>query len=169
MHIIERQAGEVARLQGLIRGAQDAEQRDRYRVVVLAIEQQETKDIQKTLARSRGFVQRWAYAYREGGIDALREKPRGGRKAKLPAEQEEAFKARLDGGPRPEDGVCTLRGKDAQRILQQEFGVALSLGNAYRMLHRLGYSCLKPRPRHEKHNHEAQQEFRERAPLLSAR
>jgi hypothetical protein len=37
------------------------------------------------LQRSRGFVQRWAYAYREGGIEALKEKPR----ARTPAAAEQ--------------------------------------------------------------------------------
>jgi len=168
MKIIERQDGDVARLQDLIRKERDAEQRDRYRAVTLAIEGASTKNIQKQLQRSRGFVQRWAYAYREGGIEALREQPRGGSKPKLPRECEEAFKARLEAGPRPDDGVCTLRGKEAQRILKEEFGVAMNLGTAYRTLHRLGYSCLKPRPRHEKQNPQAQQAFRILAPFLSA-
>ena len=169
MHIIERQDGDVVRLQSLACREKNAEQRDRFRVVMLAIDQRETGDIQQRLHRSRGFVQRWCYAYRDGGIEALKDKPRGGSKPKLPREHEEAFKARIEAGPRPEDGVCTLRGKDAQRILKNEFGVTMDLGSAYRTLHRLGYSCLKPRPRHEKQSPQAQQEFRERAPLLSAR
>ena len=168
MHIIERQDGDVARLQSLARREKNAEQRDRYRVTMLAIDGCETGDIQDRLHRSRGFVQRWSYAYRDGGVEALRDKPRGGSKPKLPRELEAAFKARIEAGPRPEDGVCTLRGKDAQRILKNEFGVAMDLGNAYRTLHRLGYSCLKPRPRHEKNNPQAMAQFRGAAPLLSA-
>lgn len=169
MRIIERRNGDVARLQSLARREKNAEQRDRFRVVMLAIDQRETGDIQERLHRSRGFVQRWCYAYRDGGIEALKDKPRGGSKPKLPREHEEAFKARIEAGPRPEDGVCTLRGKDAQRILKEEFGVAMDLGNAYRTLHRLGYSCLKPRPRHEKNDPAVMAKFRKAAPLLSAR
>jgi transposase len=168
MHIIERQVDEIVTLRQLARKEKHAAQRDRYRVAVLALEGRETGDIQERLHRSRGFVQRWAYAYRDGGIHALRAKPHPGRMPRLPRESQDAFKARMDAGPTPEDGVCALRGKDAQRILESEFGVPLSLNGAYDLLHRLGYSCLKPRPRHEKHNPQAQQEFRERAPLLSS-
>lgn len=169
MNIVERQDSDARQLQALARKSRNAEQRDRYRVALLAVNGLETGDIQERLNRSRGFVQRWAYAYRDGGIVALRDKPRGGRRSKLPSDKVEAFKARMEAGPTPQDGVCTLRGKDAQRILDAEFGVTLSLNGAYGMLHRLGYSCLKPRPRHEKQNPQAQQEFRQRAPLLSAR
>lgn len=169
MNINELQDGDLTRLRTLARQERRAAQRDRYRVAALALEGRETGDIQERLHRSRGFVQRWAYAYRDGGLQALRAKPHPGRMPKLPREQEESFKARLDGGPKPEDGVCTLRGKDAQRILKNEFGVPMSLNGAYDLLHRLGYSCLKPRPRHEKNDPEAMNKFRRSAPLLSRR
>ena len=65
--------------------------------------------------------------------------------------------------------VIRLRGKDVQRILREEKGVTLSLNAAYATLHRLGYSCLAPRPRHEKQDLAAQEKFKtESAPLLSA-
>lgn len=168
MLVQERQSGDQEKLKSLARGETKAQQRDRYRAVLLAIQQRETRDIEVALDRSRAFVQRWAYAYRDGGIEALKDLRRGGSKPKLPAERVAQFKARLDAGPRPEDGVCTLRGKDAVRILDQEFGVKLSLNGAYSLLHRLGYSCLMPRPRHEKQDVQAQEEFKRRAPFLSS-
>jgi len=44
----------------------------------LAIQKLETSGFQTSLARSRAFVQRWAYAYCDAGIEALKDKPRGG-------------------------------------------------------------------------------------------
>jgi transposase len=115
-------------------------------------------------------VQDWVYAYRDGGgIDDLLPGKSPGRPTKLPREREAEFKARLDAGPRPGDGVCTLRGKDVVSILEREFGVKYSLDGAYDLLGRLGYSCLTPRPRHEKNDPAAVAGFKEQAPLLSAR
>ena len=71
------------------------------------------------------------------------------------------MKQRLDAPPRPEDGVCTLRGLDVRRILEQEFGVLMSLQAVYDLLHRLGYSSLMPRPQHEDANPEVQEFFKE--------
>ncbi len=51
---------------------------------------------------------------------------------------------------RPEDGVCRLRREDVRRIIAEELDVTYSLQAVYNKLHRLGYSCLAPRPRHEK-------------------
>jgi transposase len=167
--VIERNAGDLVQLQDLIDRERDALRRDRFRAVRLALQGKETLDIADRLDRSRRSVQDWVYAYRDDGIDAIQPKPRPGRKPKLPRERETELKARLDAGPLPEDGVCTLRGKDVVRILDQEFGVKYSLDGVYDLLERLNYSCLAPRPRHEKGDPAAQQAFKEQAPLLSRR
>jgi transposase len=136
-------------------------------VALHAIGGEETEGIQGALLRSRGFVQRWAYAYRDHGVGGLKDKPRGGRKPRLSPESEAALRARIQAGPRPEDGVCTLRGKDIRRILEDEHGQKYSLNGVYDILHRLGYSCLAPRPRHEKQDPAAQETFKtESAPLF---
>jgi len=69
---------------------------------------------------------------------------------RLPRDREDQLRARLNAGAQPNDGVCTLRGKDVVRILEKEFGLKYRLGGAYDLLGRLGYSCLTPRPLHEK-------------------
>jgi transposase len=120
------------------------------------------------LNRSRGFVQRWAYAYRDGGIEALKDKPRGGSVGKISGQNAVRLMARIDAGPTAADKVCTLRGKDVQRIARDELGTDVSLTSVYRLLHKMGYSCLAPRPRHEKQDPAAQEKFKiDSAPLLS--
>lgn len=147
----------------------DAVQRDKYRAVIQAMGGRRAPDIAHALGRSRRAVQGWVYAYRDGGIDALVPGRRGtGQPPKLARHLEARFLARLDAGPTDADGgVCTLRGLDAVRILATEFGADYTLDGAYDLLHRLGYSCLTPRPRHEKNDPVAAQAFKERAPLLS--
>jgi putative transposase len=169
MLVMERDADDLQRLEELMDQERDALRRDRYRAVRLALQGEKTVDIGDRLDRSRRSVQDWVYAYRDGGIDAIQPRPRPGRKPKLPRERESELKARLDAGPRPEDGVCTLRGKDVVRILEAEFGVKYSLDGVYDLLERLNYSCLAPRPRHEKNDPVAQQQFKEQAPFLSRR
>lgn len=114
-------------------------------------------------------MQDWVYAYRDGGIAAIQPVKAKGADPKIPRHLEDAVRARLDSAVRPEDGVCTLRGKDIVRILEQEFGVKHTLGSIYGVLERLGYTCLKPRPRHEKNDPAALTLFKEQAPLLSRR
>lgn len=170
MHVTWRSPADEGELARRVAAERDAKQRDRYRAVVLAVGGHDAPTIARMLGRSRKFVQRWAYAYRDGGIDAMGEKPRPGRPTKLPREREEAFRQRMLAGPTEVDGgVCTLRGKDAVRVLETEFGVAYSLDGAYDLLHRLGFSCLKPRPRHRKNDPQAMAAWERDAPLLSRR
>ena len=82
------------------------------------------------LGRSKDFVQRWCYLYRDHGIDAIVPRKQTGRPPTLRTDQHEAFKQRMHAGPVDGDGVCTLRGKDAMHILEQEFGVRYSLNGA---------------------------------------
>lgn len=167
MDIVERTPGDLDELKQRAKKEPKALLRDRYRAVVLAIEGREAAAIAEQLGRARRSVQDWCYAYRDGGIDALLPRKRKGRDPFLLRDQEEALRARLDAGATEADGVCTLRGRDVQRILEAEFGRVYSLNGAYDLLHRLGYSCLSPRPRHEKQDPKKQEEFKEVAPLLS--
>lgn len=167
MHVKEHTTGDLARLHLFAKRERDSARRDRLRAVLLALGGHEAEEIAGMLGRSRRQVQVWVYAHRDGGIERIHPPRRTGRKRWLGPDEERAFAARFAAGPRPEDGVCTPRGKDTVRILEQEFGKRYSLQGAYDLLHRLGLSCLRPRPRHENQDLKRQGEFRERAPLLS--
>jgi transposase len=148
--------------------AANAKQRDRYRAVAMALEGLSTEQIMYTLGRSKNFVQRWTYFYRDGGIEAIGPTQQSGRPTKLSSDNSEQFKQRILSGPTAADeGLCTLRGKDAMRILQKEFGARYSLSSVYAVMHRLGLACLKPRPRHRHNDPAAMQQWLENAPLLS--
>jgi transposase len=167
MDVREREAGDLAELKRRARRERDALRRDRLRAVALAIEGVDAPGIATMLGRARRSVQEWVYAYRDGGIVAVQPPKRPGRRPRLPREREAELRARLEAGPGEQDGVCVLRGKDVQRILDREFGVRLSLNAAYATLHRLGYSCLAPRPRHEKQDRAKQEAFKRATPLFS--
>lgn len=108
----------------------------------------------------RRTIQRWVAQYNKAGIKGLIDKPRAGRPAILPVDKQPEFCARVDAGPGPSDSKPTLYGRDIQHILEREFGVLYTLDGVYKLLHRLGYSCLKPRPRHEKSDPVVQEDFK---------
>ncbi len=76
-------------------------------------------------------VQEWVARYNGEGLSGLETKAGRGRKPPLTPEEAEQLRRRLDAGPLPDDGVCTLRGKDVQRILQHQFGQLRSLNAVY--------------------------------------
>ena len=167
MNVKEREVGDIGRLEDLIAAESLAKQRDRYRIALLAIRGETKKTIASLLGFPLSVVEQWAYRYRDGGIEALRPKKQPGRAPKLARERQQEFKERFEAGPRDGDGVCTLRGKDAVRILNEEYKVQYSLNGAYELLHRLNLTPLMPRPRHEKNDVKAMEEFKKAAPLLS--
>jgi len=168
MLVSERTLGDRDELRRRIASEKNAKQRDRLRAVALALAGQEAPRIARMLGRSRRFVQEWVYVYRDAGLEAVKPTPQTGQPAKLPSADEGSFKTRMLAGPVPADeGLCTLRGKDARRILEQEFGVKYTLSGAYKVLHRLGFSYLSPRPRHRKNDPQVMAQWLEGAPLLS--
>jgi transposase len=132
----------------------------RIQVVALAKQGLTCPTIVEMTGYCRRTIQRWIARYNQYGIKALSDGPRSGRPLKLPVEQYEQFCARVDAGPNPSERTARLYGRDIQHILKEEFGVVYSLDGIYKLLHRLGYSCLRPRPRHEKADPAAQEAFK---------
>jgi transposase len=114
MNVTERRSGDLAILRRLVRKERDAEQRNRYRVTLLAIEDREINHIADSTGCSRRFVQRWDYAYRDEGLEAIAPKPRPGRARFLSDEQREAVAERVRAGATAGDAKTVLRGKDPQ-------------------------------------------------------
>jgi transposase len=161
MDVAPHQFSDLDELRRRIRREANAKQRDRYRVVLLALEGKTEPEIRERTDRSRGFVQRWVYVYRDRGLDAIGPIKQSGRPTKLPRQQEQAFLDRIRHAGR------ILRGHDIVEILKQEFGVCYTLQGAYDLLHRLGYEPLKPRPVNPKKDPQAEAAWKQAAPLLS--
>ena len=149
--------------------------RDRRRAVLLAAEgvggaEQTREEIAAALGRSRQFVDEWVGRYRELGLPGLDARKAKGNPPALTAAEQLAFRARMLAGPTDADqGRCALRGRDALRIVAAEFGKPLKLSAVYALMHRVGLSCLRPRPRHRKNDPAAMAAWLDRAPFLSTR
>jgi transposase len=132
----------------------------RLLAVASAMQNSTATHIAGEFAVSRRAVQDWVRWYNHGGIESLRDEGGRGPRPPLSLSEQQRFKARLDAGPILEDGVCTLRGVDIQRILKEEFGKVRCLSSVYELLHRLGYNDLVPRPQHIQADPAAQEAFK---------
>jgi transposase len=87
--------------------------------------------------------------YNAEGLDGLHDRPRSGRPEALTPGQQAALKAWVLRGPNPErDGVSAWRLVDACAHAEKAYGVRYSGWGMSRLLHRLGLSRQKTRPRH---------------------
>jgi transposase len=141
----------------------------RLTAVRLALLGHTAPDVAERVLLSERQVRTWVGRYNGGGPDALADRPGRGRKKALTDGQEQQLKERLRAGPTAADGVCTLRGGDVRRILEEEFGVVRCLQAVYDLLHRLGFEPLRPRPKHPKADPAAQDRFKKASPPASPR
>jgi transposase len=149
----------LEKLQALEKKETDAHLAKRIRIIILSIQGFTALDVERALGVPYRTVQVWVELYNKKGSKIFQERRGGDRRETLTEEQRVELQKRIDEGPKVEDRICTLRGVDVQNILAQEFGVLRRLSSEYVLLHKLGYSCLRPRPRHRKADPEAQAKF----------
>ena len=131
----------------------------RLQAVILAQAGHTAPEIAKILSVTYRTVQYWIQRYNRHGLDGLRDLRRGGNQRKLSDQQEQQVKRYLDyQADDPTGGV--RRGQDLRQWIHQQFGVLYSLPGIYDLLHRLGYRCLMPRPRHRKADPQQQRAFK---------
>ena len=152
-------------LRRLARAESDPKMVIRLHAIALAKSGRTAPQVAEEAGYSRRCVQLWVRWYNDGGIELLRNDGGQGRKPTLSESERQEFKRRLDAGPVPEidGGVCTLRGMDVQRILQEEFGKVRCLSAVYNLLHAIGYNDLLPRPQHKDADPAAQEAFKKSA------
>src|SRR3982751_3747234 len=140
MHIEDHDP--LDRLREAARGYRNTRTWPRVQAIILAKQGDSAAKIARALGVSRRAVQAWGAAYNRGGLGALPDRPHPGRTPILPRHEEARFLQRIDAPPRPEDGVCELRGADIRRILEQEFAARYTLDGVHKLLHRLRDSDL---------------------------
>ena len=156
-------------LQKLYRTENNAKLARRIHGVYLARKGVTCPQIMEITGAARRTIQQWIHKYNAGGIEALKDSPRPGQPTKLPREKERAFCRRIEAGPTDKDGISVFNGAVIRQILEREFGASYSLWGTYQLLYRLGYSCLCPRPQHEKADPRLQEEFKKTSSRPSIR
>ena len=168
MKVDWKDASDEQRLAGLVDTTPAAKQRDRYRVVLIAGRglgdrtELDREEIAQAVGRSRQFVDQWVGRYRRGGVEALVPKRQPGAAKRLTDEQEAQLCAMLDAGPPPQDGIAAYNGPILRQRIEERFGTVYSLAGVYKLLHRLGYNDLMPRPRHPGTDPSALEAFKKR-------
>jgi transposase len=160
MHLVRHNS--AVELRRLIRSETHAKVVRRLQAVLGVLEGQSLSTLAVQVQLSERSIYVWVGRYNAQGVRGLRDLPGRGRRKALKPEQEDQLKARLRTGATAADGVCTLRGEDVRHILAEEFGVVRGLQATYDLLHSLGFSVLRPRPRHPKADPVAQGAFKKK-------
>lgn len=101
----------------------------------------------------------WAAKFRQYGIDGLKEKSGRGRKGIFSKEEKDAIGKAIESMRQASSGG-RIRGADIREHVQQTYGVELSNGSLYKLLHDIGLSWITGRSIHPKGDLEKQESFK---------
>ena len=132
----------------------------RYHALVLMREFQDCKMVAELVKKSQRTLQLWVNAFNESGLEAIMPNSPPGRPSSLKDEQKEELKADVLTHPR-ELGYefSNWEGKSVAYHIKQRFCVELSVRQAQRLLHELGFSLQRSRYKFPKADPEKQKEF----------
>ena len=168
MIVVWKESSHPQQLKQVVAATDNAKQRDRYRVVLLAGEgsafhrQLTREQIAERVGRSRQLVDQWVGRYRRGGLSGLIPHRPKGRPPKLTAAQQQELCRMLDSGPSADEGIAAYNGPILRQMIEERFQKVYKLDAVYKLLHRLGYNDLMPRPKHPDTDPAALEAFKKR-------
>jgi len=121
-----------------------------------------------TVADVLGFapetIWRWATAYGEGGVEALRRKAKRPRPSKLSPGQKEAVASWLGSGKTPGGKAIHWTLGRLKAAINAAFGVSMDPSAIWKWLRKEGWKPKVPRPKHHSADQAAQAEFKKKRP-----
>lgn len=117
---------------------------------------------------SQAAVSKWISKYERGRtLDTL---PRSGRPTKLTSLRLKKLRKKLLGEVKKANKrYCSLNTKQLGSIIKKEVGTQYSMRHIERIMHKLGFSLIKPRPKHIKQDPKKVAEFKEEFKKNSSR
>ena len=136
--------------------------RHRLRAIALVIENEMSR---AAIADDAGVDAQtlcdWVKRYNARGLDGLRDDARPGRPPLLDRQRTETVASWLEDGPDPDAGEPSRwTAADVRERILTSFGVRYTVEGVRRLIHRLGFRHVSPRPVHPKAKPQAQEEFR---------
>jgi len=144
----------------LYRKEKDAKLKERYHAIYLMHEFQNAGKVAELIGKTKVTVLKWVKAFNKAGCEGLRWESPKGRRSQLSQEQMDLLKQDILRNPR-ELGYefSNWEGKSVAFHIQQKFGVQLGVRAAQKLLHKLGLSLQRPRPKLAQADPVAQEAF----------
>lgn len=101
----------------------------------------------------------WVKNFRKFGIEGLKQQKGSGAKRLISKEAEEMVSKAVDEMQKNRYGG-RVRGRDIWELVNKNYGISLSNGSLYRLLHRAGLSWITGRSQHPKADIERQEDFK---------
>jgi transposase len=134
--------------------------KERYQALFLMHEFMNCTLVAELIKKSRRTIQTWVNMFNERGLEAIVPNIPPGRPSSLSEEQKETLKMDVLTHPR-ELGYefSNWEGKSVVHHIKQKFYVELSVRQAQRLLHELGFTLQRPKYKFPKADPKKQKEF----------
>jgi len=134
--------------------------KERFHALFLMHEFVNCTIVAELIKKSRRTIQTWVTMFNEGGLEAIVPNTPPGRPSTLTEEQKETLKTDVLTPPRALGfEFSNWEGKSVAQHIKQKFVVDLSVRQAQRLLHELGFTLQRPRYKFPKADPEKQKEF----------
>lgn len=127
---------------------------------ILAVSDQPVDQVAKILRVSRRSIFRWVHRLKEGGAEALRDRPKGHRRSKLNDEQKAAVEHWVVTGQTAQGEPILWTVEKLRLAIAQEFHILPGKTPLWRFLKKMNLAPRRPRPRHAKADPAAQSAFK---------
>lgn len=137
-------------------------QHQRWQTIHLAISGMRAKEIARIVGISQGMVYQWVHHYNRTGPDGYVLKQRGGDRRSLLSEQQ---RQHLSDELREQASRGELvTAQDLMRAVEAKLGRTPYRGYLHRLLRKLNWRKVAPRPRHPRQDLAAQEDFKKNFP-----
>jgi transposase len=151
------------RLSELADALRDARVERRIIALRLVAAGNQAQEVGQAVSVDERTVRVWVKEWNRRGGESLRYDRYKGATPRLPPELESEVKDAIRRGPPEAMGLSVWRGWAIGAWLEKEYAVTYSRDGVYKLLHRLGFSSLMPRPRHPGSDAVAQEEFKKKS------
>lgn len=129
-------------------------------IIKLKEDGKKQQQIAQLLGCSQAAVSKWISKYQSGRT--LATLPRSGRPTKLTKGRLTKLRSKLLSGIKAANKkYCSLNTKQLSNIIKTEVGKEYSLRHVERIMHKLGFSLIKPRSSHIRHDQKKVDAFRD--------
>ncbi len=134
--------------------------KEREFIVRLHQQEKNQQEIADLIGCSQPTVHKWITRFKRGKtLDTL---PRSGKPTKLTKQKLKQLKKKIVAEVEAaNDKFCSINTKHIGKMIYQEVGELYSLRHVERIMHKLGFSLITPRPQHVRHDQKKVDKFRD--------
>lgn len=133
---------------------------EQRRVIIQLDKKEKTQqEIAELMGCNQSSVSRLLYKHKKKG--SVNDLPRSGRPTKLTTQNLAKLKKKiLTNIKEANDNYCSVSTKQVKDFIHKEIGELYSLRHVERIMHKIGFSLITPRPQHLRHDQEKVDAFR---------